>query len=194
MIDEGLAYELVGRLCVATSGWDDVAVELYATELAAGWSNADAARAAVAMVARTWREARRPPLGVLLEQYRLEANRIENAEASNRYLPRAEQLPLPHRRRILAEAARLMGDKAWIDEHEPPHSPPGPERYPCPRCSSAKIDARWPRAVIEATRRVELDQDRSRRRRPVQLALAIVPVAGREPDRRDVPAPLTRDG
>ena len=64
----------IGYLVGATTGWNDEAVLIYINE-AETLNDVDALNSAIRNVVRTWSEARRPPMSVVLDAYRSELSR-----------------------------------------------------------------------------------------------------------------------
>lgn len=71
----------IGYLVGATTGWNDEAVLIYINE-AEMLKDTEALNTAVRNVVRTWSEARRPPMSVVLDAYRSELSRkVQSAPA-----------------------------------------------------------------------------------------------------------------
>lgn len=89
-MDSEKATMLVGYLVGATTGWNDEAVLVYVDEFKK-LSDEVVLQSAVQQVIRTWAEARRPPISVVLDAYR--------SELSARQLSRPA-LQQPKQRRV----------------------------------------------------------------------------------------------
>lgn len=98
------AVNILGLLVGTTTGWNDEAVVAYAAEMRTHHDPA-AMLVAVQHIARTWTEARRPPLATILDAYRTEL---------------ARRQPAPTReiggRRVPPEEGILIARTAYEDE------------------------------------------------------------------------------
>ena len=72
------ALKIVGYLAGLSPGWTDDAIALYAAEIGE-LHDVDAALAAAQSVMRSWRETRRPPLALIIDGYRAEKARRDDA-------------------------------------------------------------------------------------------------------------------
>lgn len=77
-MDKDQATMLVGYLVGATTGWNDEAVVVYVDEFMRH-NDYNVMENTVRNIARTWREPRRPPIAVILEAYRAELSKRQNA-------------------------------------------------------------------------------------------------------------------
>jgi hypothetical protein len=68
------SLKIVGYLAGLSSGWNDDSVALYAAEIES-LDDYDAALAAAQTVMRSWKDTRRPPIGVILDAYNAEKQR-----------------------------------------------------------------------------------------------------------------------
>jgi hypothetical protein len=100
-MDRDRAIALVGYLVASTTGWNDDSVLVYAAEIEK-LSRPDIAATAVQRVATTWTEARRPPIAVILDAYRVELAKV-GGEPS-RQLTRGQPCSLVDGVRIAREA------------------------------------------------------------------------------------------
>jgi hypothetical protein len=69
------AARLVTILAATGHGWTDVHVETYAHEMAREMDDAAAAEVAVRRIVREWTKTARPPIGVIVAEYRREVER-----------------------------------------------------------------------------------------------------------------------
>lgn len=109
------AVQILGLLVGVTTGWNDEAVVAYAAEIRQQ-SDPAAMLVAVQHIARTWTEARRPPLGTILEQYRTELSRRQPApvrEIGGRRVSPAEGIEIA--RRAYEDECRLLGKAPRFD-------------------------------------------------------------------------------
>lgn len=93
------AARIIGLLVGGTTGWTDDAVLAYVTEIRTH-SDPDAMLAAVRQIMRTWTEARRPPLALILEGYRSELARRQpppERTISGRRVPPSEGIEIARR-------------------------------------------------------------------------------------------------
>jgi len=95
MITEAQAMEAVGHLTSLTTGWPDEAVMAYATQLMEV-DDARALRIACERIARTWTEARRPPLALIFQAYNAEVARStpETRQIGSRVVPFAQGIEI----------------------------------------------------------------------------------------------------
>jgi hypothetical protein len=70
---------MTGLLAVGTNGFDNPSTDLYASRFSE-LENEEALQRAVEMIVNTWDRGYRPPLNVVLEQYRRELRRIEERD------------------------------------------------------------------------------------------------------------------
>jgi hypothetical protein len=77
-MDRERAITLVGYLVAGTTGWNDDTVMIYTAEIEK-LSQPNVAMIAVREVVRTWSEARRPPIAVILDEYRRQLARAQPA-------------------------------------------------------------------------------------------------------------------
>ena len=94
------AAMMVGVLVAGTTGWNDDTVMVYIDEMKQH-RDTDAMANAVRHIVRTWSEARRPPISVILDAYR--------SELAKRQLARTA-IGSTGRRISPAEGARLARD------------------------------------------------------------------------------------
>lgn len=107
------ATMIVGVLVAGTTGWNDDTVLVYIDEIKQH-SDADAMATAARTVVRTWSEARRPPISVILDAYRSELSRRQPARSAltgggSRIVPPSEGIPLA-RAAYESECRRLGRD------------------------------------------------------------------------------------
>lgn len=95
------AIALVGYLVASTTGWNDDSVLVYAAEVEK-LNRPDVAADAIQRIAQTWSEARRPPIAVILDAYRVELAKRGGEPA--RELPRERPCSLVDGIRIAREA------------------------------------------------------------------------------------------
>jgi hypothetical protein len=75
-MDRDRAIALVGYLVAATTGWNDDSVLVYAAEVEK-LRRDDIAATAIQKLARSWSEARRPPIAAVLDAYRKELSHAQ---------------------------------------------------------------------------------------------------------------------
>jgi hypothetical protein len=101
----------IGYLVGATTGWNDEAVVIYINEVES-LTDPDALNVAVRHVVKTWSEARRPPVSILLDAYRMELARKTTstpalATGRQRVVPFAEGIDIC--RRAYEDECRRLG-------------------------------------------------------------------------------------
>lgn len=69
------AMKAIGNLAGTTNGWDDASTIAYADELA-NLSDPKALTRACRLISTTWKEYRRPPISVIIDQYHREVARV----------------------------------------------------------------------------------------------------------------------
>lgn len=95
------AIHALGRLVGLTTGWNDEAVEAYVGELRT-LDDPAALRAACDLIGRSWTEARRPPLALIVSTYH-----GQRRSQPTRALQRGEPVPPEHGMAIAREHYRL---------------------------------------------------------------------------------------
>lgn len=98
---EAETIHALGRLVGLTTGWNDEAVEAYAAELSR-LDDPAALRAACDLIGRSWTEARRPPLALIVSTYH-----GQRQATPTRALQRGEPVPPERGITIAREHYRL---------------------------------------------------------------------------------------
>ena len=113
-MDKERATMLVGYLVGATTGWNDEAVIVYIDEISKH-TDPQAMETALRQIVRTWKEARRPPVAVILDAYRAELSRKHSAKA----LPPSNSrfVPVPEGIRIAQQAYEAEVRKRGREPH-----------------------------------------------------------------------------
>jgi hypothetical protein len=107
-MNESDSIRLAGILAITGHDWTDAHIEAYAQHFRA-WSDLAAAEAAVARCIKSWRQAKRIPLGMLEDEYQREAARNEmlrpRVGSGERVVPFSEGIQIAWRAYV-AEAHR----------------------------------------------------------------------------------------
>ena len=77
-MDRERAIACVGYLVAGTTGWNDDTVMVYTAEIEK-LTQPEVALSAVKQVVRSWSEARRPPISVILNEYRRQLASVQPA-------------------------------------------------------------------------------------------------------------------
>jgi hypothetical protein len=77
-MDRERAITIVGYLVAGTTGWNDDTVMVYTAEIEK-LTQPEVALSAVKQIVRSWSEARRPPISVVLDEYRRQLARAQPA-------------------------------------------------------------------------------------------------------------------
>ena len=105
---------LVGYLVGATTGWNDEAVIVYIDEVSKH-TDPQAMESALRQIVRTWKEARRPPVAVILDAYRAELSKKHSAKSIAPTQSRA--VPVPEGIRIAQQAYEAEVRKHGREPH-----------------------------------------------------------------------------